>query len=171
MPKNAEAGVATGGPRTLPEGFTLKLVSTDCSGHKYEVEVPQADSLQAILDAYATLGKNGDEILLAIWNSGNAQGGKQGQKNLVRKALETEDGDVDAAVAQHQDVARQFIQGAPRGGGGPRHESGLTKKEREAFGGAVAIDMGKTGAPPDNARMREIAEGLGIDPDALGLNG
>ena len=168
MAEGQEVEETPTGPRALPEGFTFKTVSTECAGHKYEVEAPQAESLAAILAAYKTLGKNGEEILLAIWNSGNEQGAKQGQKNLVRKALEDDDGDVEAAVAKHQEVARQFIQGAPRGGGGPRHESGLTKKQREALGSAVATEMARTGGPPTKDRMNEIATELGINPSDLG---
>ena len=161
-------GTVQSGPRSMPEGFNLKTVATECGGHKYDVEVPQAESLAAILAAYKTLGKNGEEILLSIWNSGNEQGAKQGQKNLVRKALEEDGGDVNAAVAKHQEVARQFIQGAPRGGGGPRHESGLTKKDREALGSAVATEMARTKGMPSKARLEEIAAELGIDPSQLG---
>ena len=167
MPKAQEdTSQEVGGERTLPEGFNLKTVSTDCSGEKYEVDVPQAESLDAILAAYKTLGKNGEEILLAIWNAGNEQGAKQGQKNLVRTAIAAEEG-VEEAIGKHKSVARQFIQGAPRGGGGTRHESGLTKKQREALGGAVAVEMARTGKAPSVARMDEIATELGIDPAQL----
>ena len=160
------------GPRALPGGFTLKTVPTSCGGHKYDVEVAQGGSLQAYLDAYKALGRNGEEIILAILNSGNEQGAKQGQKDLVRKALEefrAESDEVAAAVGKHQETAKQFIQGAPRGGGGPRHESGLTKKEREAFGGAVATEMASTGSSPSQDRLTEIAKTLGINPSLLGL--
>jgi len=162
---------APSGVRELPKGFSLKTVATACGDYKYEVEAPQADSLEALLGAYKALGKPGEEIILAIFNSGNEQGAKQGQKNLVRKALEEHGVDSDEvadAVAKHQEVARQFIQGAPRGGGGPRHESGLTKKQREALGSAVATEMARTGGPPNQARMVDIAKELGIDPSQLG---
>ncbi len=166
MADTAEQDTVTGGERALPEGFVLKNVNTDCSGTKYDVEAPQAESLDSILAAYKALGKNGEEILLAIWNAGNEQGAKQGQKNLVRTAIAADEG-VDEAIAKHHSVARQFIQGAPRGGGGARHESGLTKKQREALGSAVATEMARTGGAPSKARMDEIATELGIDPSQL----
>lgn len=166
MADQANDSPEAGKERALPEGFILKTVNTDCSGQKYDVEAPQAESLEAILAAYTKLGKNGEEILLAIWNAGNEQGAKQGQKNLVRTAIAADEG-VDDAIAKHQSVARQFIQGAPRGGGGARHESGLTKKQREALGSAVATEMARTGGAPSKARMDEIATELGIDPTQL----
>jgi hypothetical protein len=166
---------------TLPNGFSLKAVETEAAGHKYTVEVPQAESLQAVLDAYKEAGKNGEEILLAIWNSGNEQGAKQGQKTPVREAVEGPDGEqgegeekttkeerIQKAVEKHQAAARQFIQGAPRGGGGQKHESGLTKKQREDLGTKIAMEMATTGAMPSRARMEEIAKELGIDPAAMG---
>lgn len=154
--------------RTLPNGFTLKSVPTSASGHNYNVDVPQAESLDAIRAAYETEGKSFDEIMLALWNAGNEQGAKQGQKEQVRKAIEEGDeAKIAEAIEAHQESARGFIQGAPRGGGGARHESGLTKKQREALGTAVAMEMANTGKAPSKARMDEIAAELGIDPEQL----
>ena len=152
--------------RALPEGFTLKDCATTAAGHKYTVQAPQAESLAAIQAGYEAEGKNYEEVMLAIWNAQNEQGAKQGQKEAVRKAVE-DDGDVDAAVAKHQSAAKGFIQGAPRGGGGVRHESGLTKKQREELGTAVALEMNRTGGMPTKARMDEIATELGINPTDL----
>lgn len=175
----------------LPAGMTLKPVQTEAAGYSYEVEVVQADSLQAILEAYKAEGKNGEEIILAIWNAGNEQGGKQGQKTPVREAAEAlaklravpEDAQDEAyleklvaaeaalteAVTKHRDNARQFIQGAPRGGGGQKHESGLTQKKRTELGTAVALKMAmKGGKPLSEAEMGAILTELGIDPEQLG---
>ena len=175
----------------LPPGMTLKPVQTEAAGYTYEVEVVQAESLQVILDAYKAEGKNGEDILTAIWNSGNEQGGKQGQKTPVREAAEAlaklkrvpeEDQDeaylekleaAEAALAEavqkHRDNSRQFIQGAPRGGGGQKHESGLTQKQRTAIGTAVGLKMAhKGGKPLTEAEMGEILAELGIDPAQLG---
>lgn len=157
--------------RTVPEGFNLKTCPTAASGHSYEVEALQADSLQAILDAYQAEGKNGEEILCSIWNAGNEQGAKQGQKDPVRKAVDAEDSteeSVASAVEKHQEVARGFIQGAPRGGGGARHASGLTKAQRTALGTAVATEFSTTGSGPTKGRMDDICKELGIDPGQLG---
>lgn len=75
------------------------------------------------------------------------------------------------AVAKANESSRGYVLGAPRagGGGGARHETGLTKKEREAFGTAVATAMVKQGGALTDEDQREIAESLGIDPDLLGL--
>ena len=159
MPEKAEV-------RALPEGFTLKSCSTQAAGHSYTVECPQADSLKAIRDAYKAAGKNYEEIVLAIWNAGNEQGAKQGQKDPVRKAVDAGKG-VEEAVGKHQKAAKGFIQGAPRGGGGARHVSGYTKAQREALGTAMALEMATTGAMPSEARMGEIATELGLDPANL----
>ena len=158
------------GDRALPEGFTLVERGTTAGSHKYVVEFPQAESLEAIQTAYEAEGKNYAEIMLAIWNKGNEQGAKQGQKEAVRKAVEDE-GDVGEAVAKHQATAKGFIQGAPRGGGGARHESGLTAKQREAYGTAVVMEMQRTKGAVPKARMDEIAENLGIDPSQLDFQG
>lgn len=151
----------------LPEGFTLKEgIQTTAAGFKYPVDAPQAVSLKAIEDEYVKQGKNYEEVMLAIWNAGNEQGAKQGQKQAVRVAVE-EDGDVAEAVLKHQASARGFIQGAPRGGGGARHESGLTAKERTALGTAVALEYSREGKMPTRDRMDEIAADLGISPGSL----
>lgn len=151
--------------RAMPEGFTLMTVNTAAAGVTYPVEVLQGDSLQAWLDAYAADGKNGAEIICKILNSDNAQGGKQGQKTPVREAIEQNkpQEEIDAAIAKHQAQARGFLQGAPRGGGGARHESGLTKKQRTDLGTAVAMEYATTGKGPSKDRMSEIASELGIN--------
>lgn len=156
--------------RTLPDGFTLETVETSASGVKYAVEVPKAESLDAIRAAYEAEGKNPDEVLLAIWNAQNEQGAKQGQKQAVRVAVKEHGKDSDEvadAIESHQNAARQYIQGAPRGGGGARHESGLTKKEREALGTGVAMFVAENGRPPNEEELHAIAEEEGIDPDLL----
>lgn len=158
--------------KTPPTGFITKTVDTEASGVKYSVDVLQAESLQAWLDFYAEQGKNAEEVINKILNADNEQGGKQTGKEAVRKVIAEHGPDSDeakAAITTHQDNARQFIQGAPRGGGGKKHESGLTQKQREAFGGAVAIEYGKTGKAPAADRLKEIADELGIDHGALGL--
>jgi hypothetical protein len=154
--------------RSLPIGFSLKPVETAAGGTAYTVEVPQAESLDAVLAYYESIGKNANEVLLAIWNSGNEQGAKQGQKEQVRKAG-TDATKIAEAIAAHQETARGFIQGAPRGGGGGvKHESGYSKKDREALGNAVAMHMATSGAPPTTEEMAEICESLGIDVKHLG---
>lgn len=161
--------------RTELPGMALKRVETETSGIKYEVEVLQAESLQAILDAYKAQGKNGEEVLVGVFNAANEQSAKQ-QKGKVRSAIEAaekagtapeDDEAVQAAIEEHQAKAPGFLIGAPRGGGGKRHESGLTAKQRTELGTAVAMEMARTGQPPSKARMDEIAKELGIDPSAL----
>lgn len=152
--------------RELPEGFTLETATTKAGGVAYEVEFPQAESLDAVREFYESEGKNPDEVILAIWNAGNAQGAKQGNKNPVRDA--TTDEERQEAIESHQEKARGFIQGAPRGGGGgSTHKTGLSKAKREQFGSAITTEVAETGVYPDEARSREIAEELGIDFDAL----
>ena len=165
--------------RNTPEGFKLVEMETEAAGVKYSVPVLQAESLQAILDFYASEGKNGEEVLLAIWNSGNAQAGRQGRKALVRDAVEngkiiidgTEyegEAAIEAAIAAHQDAAAQTVQGAPRGGGGRvRHESGLSAKKREELGSKVAMFMVEHGRAPDAEDIANIAAEIGIDPELL----
>ena len=172
--------------RKLPQGFTLKAVETEAAGFKYSVEVPQAESLAAILEAYKADGKNGEEVLRDIWNVANEQNSKQ-QKGKVRPAVEAataagvdlagdEPQDEEAAklwnavqdaVSEHQEKSPGFLIGSPRGGGGKKHESGLTAKQRTEFGTAVAMHMMKTGNPPTKAEMDTIAQELGIDPALL----
>lgn len=154
--------------RAIPEGFTLMTVDTTAAGVTYPVEVLQGDSLKAWLDAYAADGKNGEEIINKILNSDNAQGGKQGQKTPVREAIEQNkpQEEIDAAIAKHQAQARGFLQGAPRGGGGARHPSGLTKKQSSEFGYAIAMEAA-AGKYPSKDRMAEIAAELGISPSDL----
>ena len=146
--------------RTLPDGFILKAVETTAQGVTYEVEVPQAESIDAVRAFYEAEGKNPDEVLLAIWNAGNEQGAKQGMKQAVRDA----EGDeaVQAAIAAHKENARLYVQGAPRGGGGARHQSGLTKKQREEFGTKVAEAMIAKGGALSKAEMEELAGELGL---------
>lgn len=162
--------------RTLPDGFHLKAVETDAAGFKYPVEVPQSDSLTAILEAYEKEGKNGEEILRDLWNSGNEQGAKQGPKGPVRDAVaalaaDPENPDLlkarDEAVVKAQEAARTFIQGAPRGGGGARHPSKLTKAQRTELGSKVGMIFATTGKAPTQAQMLEICEEMEIDPAAL----
>lgn len=158
-------------PRKLPAGFTLKVITTKVGDFSYDCEVPQAESLTALLDAYRELepDRNPEEILVERFNAANAQGATQGPKALVRAALEAHGADspeVAEAVQKAQTSARVFITGAPRagGGGGKRHESGLTAKQREQFGTEVAMEMMRNkGKPVSQARMKEIAESLGID--------
>jgi len=156
------------GERTLPIGFTLKPVETKAGGVAYTVEVPQAESIQAVRDFYTAEGKNPDEVILSIWNSGNEQGAKQGQKERVRQAGD-DPTKLAEAIADHQASAKVFIQGAPRGGGGggTTHPSGLTQKQRVALGNAVAMEMATSGSAPTEGRMDEICGELGIDPKHL----
>jgi len=156
--------------RTLPDGFTLKAVETTAEGFKYTVEVPQAESLDAVMAFYEAQGKNPEEVLLAIWNAGNEQGSKQGGKGEVRAAIKEHGPDSpegEKAIAGHQENAQGYIQGAPRGGGGARHESGLTRKQRDALGTAVADHLAKEGTMPTQADMREIAKALEIPEDLV----
>lgn len=157
--------------RVLPAGFTLKTVPTKVGDFSYDCEVPQVDSLANLLNAYRELepDRNPEEILVERFNAANLQGATQGPKAAVREALEKHGADseeVAEAVRKAQDSARVFITGAPRagGGGGRKHESGLTAKQRQDFGTAVAMEMvrnkGKAVTP---ARMKEIAEELGLD--------
>jgi hypothetical protein len=168
--------------REVPEGFKLETVETAAGGHKYEVQVLQstgeglepesrevASSLLAWFKVYEDEGKDPNEVISSILNAGNKQGASQGRKAEVLAAVK---GDKDAlpieeAVEVHQKAARMFIQGAPRGGGGKRHESGLTAKDRAKLGDAMALEMAKTGSYPTKARMDEICKELGIDPKSL----
>jgi len=173
--------------RGLPEGFTLKAVETEAAGHKYTVQVAQAPSLDAILKAYEKEGKNGQDVVRDIWNASNEQNAKQ-QKGEVRPAVEAAKAAgvdlggeppeaeeslklwnaVREAVEKHQEKAPGFLMGAPRGGGGKKHESGLTGKERTALGTAIAMHYATKGAPPTTEEMELIAIELGIDLSGLG---
>lgn len=180
-------------PRQIPEGFSHKTVATAAGAVEYEVQVLQASSIQAILDAYRKEDPETDPeaTLLAIWNAAQEQAAKQGTKAGVRKAVDEkgagelvdsgevgEDGEpikvrqlpeeVSKAIAEAQDSARLFLMGAPRGGGGARHESGMTAKQRTALGNAVALELARTGKAPSQTRMLEICKELGIDPASLG---
>lgn len=157
--------------RALPKGFKLVPMPTEAGKVKYSVDVPQGESLEAWLNAIRELNpeSNAEEVVVAILNAGNAQGARQSPKAAVRKAAEEhgeESAEVAEAIAKAQEAGRQFIQGAPRagGGGGKRHESGLTEKERTGLGSAIGLEIAKTGKAPSQARMAEILRELGIDP-------
>ena len=136
-------------------------------------------------DFWKASGENPDEVLTQILNAQNKQTGTQSPKATVRdtvKELEEageelvdDDGNVHAALEESVEAAnkssRGYVLGAPRagGGGGARHESGLTKKERENFGTAVATAMVKKGGALSKGNQKEIAESLGIDPSLLSL--
>lgn len=168
--------------REVPAGFELQTVETSTGGHNYTVEVLQATGsgmepetrelsaeMVAWYAAYEAEGKDPNEVISKILNAGNAQGAKQGRKSEVLAAVKGEEGakSLDEAVATHQNAAKVFIQGAPRGGGGRRHESGLTAKQRQKLGDAIGLEMATTGKPPTKARMDEICAELGIDPAQL----
>lgn len=180
-------------PRSIPEGFTHKSVATAAGAVEYEVQILQATSIEAILNAYRKEDPDTDPAatLLAIWNAAQEQAAKQGTKAGVRKAVDEkgagelvdsgetgEDGEpikvrqlpeeVSKAIADAQDSARLFLMGAPRGGGGARHESGMSTKQRTALGTAVALELARTGKAPSQERMAEICGELGIDPALLG---
>jgi hypothetical protein len=158
--------------RALPTGFTLVVMPTEAGPVKYDVEVPQGESLSAWLDALRALNpeENAEEIVVRILNAQNAQGARQGPKKAVRDAA-TEHGvdspEVTAAVEAAQANSRGYITGAPRagGGGGKRHESGLTEKQRTALGTAIGLELAKTGKMPTQSRLAEIAKELGIAPE------
>lgn len=82
---------------------------------------------------------------------------------VTRRELPDE---VTEAIATAIETGRTFIQGAPRGGGGTRHESGLTAKQREALGSAIALDLAR-GVKLTDKRKKEIAEEIGIPLDLL----
>ena len=166
-------------------GFTIETFPTKTGGFRYEAEVPQADSWKVYYEFWENQGHNPDEVLTDILNGQNKQTGTQSPKETVRevvKALEKEgepltdeDGNphpaLEEAVAKANESSRGYVLGAPRagGGGGARHETGLTKKEREAFGTAVASALVSKGGALTDAEQREIAESLGIDPSLLSL--
>ena len=153
----------------VPEGFVRKVVAVKAAGHVYQVEVLQAESLEAVQSEYERQGKDFGSIVLAIWNQGNRTGAKGVGSTPVRLAVEAKDAQaVEKAVKAHQKSAPGFIQGAPRSKGKARHASGLTAKERKDMGGAVVQEMGITGAPITHERMKEIAVELGIDPSLIG---
>jgi len=170
--------------RSIPDGFTHNPVETTASGRAYKIECLQATSLDVpddfdastlaplypYLAFYAAEGKNGPEIIRDILNAANEQGAKQGPKAPVRDAIDSgkSEEEISAAIVKAQEDAKFFVIGAPRGGGGPRHESGLTKKQRENLGTAVAMEMATTGKPPSQKRLEEICGELNIDPALLG---
>lgn len=166
-------------------GFTVETFPTSTGAFTYEAEVPQAESWKVYYDFWKSQGENPDEVLTQILNAQNKQTGTQSPKNGVRdvvKALEERDEDlVDDDGNPHPELAeaveganassRGYVLGAPRagGGGGARHETGLTKKEREEFGTAIATASIKKGGALTAKEQREVAEELGIDPSLLKL--
>ena len=153
----------------VPDGFVRKSQAVKAAGHTYQVEVLQAESLDAIKAEYERQEKDFNAIMLAIWNRGNATGAKGAGRTPVRLAVEAKDPEAtEKAVKAHQKSAPGFIQGAPRSKGKARHASGLTAKERKDMGGAVVQEMGITGEPITHERMREIAVELGIDHNLIG---
>lgn len=161
-------------------GFSLKEFPTKTGEFAYEVPVPQADSWKTYYEFWKAEGHNPDEVLTEILNAQNKQTGSQSPKQTVRDAVaEAEAAGVDPndseavaeAVAKAREQSAGYVLGAPRagGGGGPRHETGLTKKQREEFGTAVATAMIEKGGGLSQKDQREIAEALGIDPEALNL--
>lgn len=157
---------------TLEEaGFTFKTVTTSASGREYAVEVPQAESWQTYYDFWKSQGQNPDEVLTKILNSDNEQGAKQGDKAPVREAIKKGDEEqIAAAIESHQKSARTFVQGAPRGGGGARHSSGLTAKERSKLGtrlAEVTQEKAREGKAPTQEDINAIYSELGIDPTEL----
>ena len=155
-------------------GFTVKTVETSASGREYSVEVPQAESWRVYYDYWKSQGQNPDEVLTKILNSDNEQGAKQGDKGPVRDAIGADDATEESiakAIADHQSSAQTFILGAPRGGGGARHSSGLTAKERASLGtklAEVTAQRAAEGKRPTQADLDSIYEELGIDPETLG---
>lgn len=166
-------------------GFEVKSFPTSTGGFTYEAEVPQAESWKVYYDFWKAEGENPDEVLTQILNAQNKQTGTQSPKQTVREVvnelsetgedLQDEDGNVHPKLAEAVDAANEsskgYVLGAPRagGGGGARHETGLTKKEREAFGTAIATASVRKGGALTAKEQREVAEELGIDPDLLKL--
>lgn len=155
-------------------GFTFKRVETKAGGVPYEVEVPQAESWETYFEFWKEQGQNPDDVLTKILNAQNEQGAKQGDKQAVRDALEKDGGNAgpatEEAIGKHQETARTFVMGAPRGGGGARHATGLTAKQRQALGtrlAEVSQAKSKEGKAPTQADINAIYEELGIDIDAL----
>lgn len=154
---------------TLEEaGFTFKTVATSASGREYEVEVPQAETWRTYYDFWKAQGQNPDDVLTKILNSDNEQGAKQGDKAQVRDAIAKGDAEqIEEAIESHQKSARTFVQGAPRGGGGARHSSGLTAKQRSKLGtrlAEVTQEKARQGKAPTQDDINAIYAELGIDP-------
>lgn len=166
-------------------GFEIVGFSTSTGGFTYEAEVPQADDWKVYYNFWKSQGENPDEVLTQILNAQNKQTGTQSPKQTVREVVQElqeaeetlvdDDGELHPKLAEAVEAAnessRGYVLGAPRagGGGGARHESGLTKKEREAFGTAIATASIKKGGALSAKEQREVAEELGIDPDLLKL--
>lgn len=162
-------------------GFKLVEFPTKTGEFSYSVQVPQADSWKVYFEFWKAQGHNPDEVLTDILNAQNKQTGTQSPKQTVRDAVQEAEaageeisGDnprIAEAVEKAREASAGYVLGAPRagGGGGARHETGLTKKQREEFGTAMASAMIEKGGAVTKTDQREIAEALGIDPEALNL--
>lgn len=135
-------------------------VSTKAGDFEYSIEYREFESIEEYREAAEERGENPDEAVLGLINAAQKQGATQGQKALVRDALEGEDQDaVEQAVNKHQAAAREYIVGAPRG---TRTTGGNTKKKQREFGERVTAAMVEKGAPLSQSELAELAEELGI---------
>lgn len=170
-PEAKEAKAKRSADTLEEQGFSFKSVETSAGGVTYKVEVPQVESWRTFYDFWKGQGHNPDEVLTKILNAQNEQGAKQGDKQAVREAIGKDDADArKAAIAAHQANARLFVMGAPRGGGGARHSTGLTAKQRASLGTKMAeVTQARVreGKSPTAEDINAIYEELGIDPDSL----
>lgn len=158
------AGTPTRSRAQLAEaGFNFVPFPTTAEGKAYTVEIPQAESWEVYFGLWRELGHNPDEVLTDILNAANKQGGSQGAKTPVRDAVKTGDEDaIAAAIEQHQESAETYVLGAPRAGRRTTHETGLTTKQRESLGSAVARKSIEKGGAPTQAEIESIYEELGL---------
>lgn len=135
----------------VPAGFVYVEDTTTADGHTYPVEFLQAESLQAILDYYASEGLDAETVVRDIWNAANKQGATQSPKTPLRKALSEGEG-VEEAVASAQESTRTHIIGAPRGRS--------TKSQHRNFGEALAEFVEENGRKPTPDELASMYESM-----------
>jgi len=115
-------------------------------------KIGKCDPEDVVVDAPASAQEAVLKTLWAAWE----QNGKQGGKELIRKAMASGDqAEVDKEVAAHQARAPKYVMGAPRGSIG-----GVTKTKAGNVGKAFLDKMGPEA-------LLALAKEHGIDPDDL----
>lgn len=133
-----------------------KTVTTKAGDFEYPITVRQFESLDEARDVWAAKGENPDDVLLGILNAAQEQNGKQGGKNIVRKAQhkghDTDSPEFAEAITSAQKYAAGYVIGSPRGG---TLRSGQTKTQAKEWG----VNVQQNASPE---QLAEIMEMLGL---------
>jgi hypothetical protein len=146
-----------------------KTVTTKAGSQEYTLTIQQFSGPDELFAKYAKEGdtdfvsvpRSAAETVTRIVNAAQEQGGKQGGKDAVRKAVATgEQAKIDEAIATHQKGAAGYVIGAPRGG---RTSGPISKKKAADFGTAYAEKMKSKGAPLSQQEQKDLMAEYGLD--------